>query len=98
VAPVAIPRAWRTIRSAVLVAAPTRSRTARVDDLGPGDFVKVDCGVCDHTALLSAEFLSRLGVGMDTRVLDLALRRLRCRGCGVGGRADVSIKWGKPAA
>ncbi len=24
---------------------------ARVEDLGPGDFVKVDCAACGHTAL-----------------------------------------------
>ncbi len=33
---------------------------ARIEDLGPGDFVKVDCGACDHTALLAPTFLLRL--------------------------------------
>ena len=32
---------------------------ARIEDLGPGDFLKVDCGACHHT-LLTAAFLSRL--------------------------------------
>jgi hypothetical protein len=26
---------------------------ARIEDLGPGDFVKVDCGACSHPALLT---------------------------------------------
>jgi hypothetical protein len=34
---------------------------ARIDDLGPGDFVKVDYAARSHTALLSTAFLSRLG-------------------------------------
>lgn len=68
---------------------------ARVGDLGPGDFVKVDCAACDHTALLSPEFLLRLGLDQHARVLDLK-ERVRCRGCGVRGRAVVSIKWAKP--
>jgi len=28
---------------------------ARLEDLGPGDFVKVDCAACRHTALLVRE-------------------------------------------
>jgi len=35
---------------------------ARIEDLGPGDFVKVDCGACGHTALLAPAFLSGLGL------------------------------------
>jgi hypothetical protein len=51
---------------------------ARIEDLGPRDFVKADCAACSHTALLSTAFLSRLGV------LDLK-DRMRCRGCGARG-------------
>lgn len=29
----------------------------RLDDLEPGDFVKVECWACNHVALLSSEFL-----------------------------------------
>jgi hypothetical protein len=35
---------------------------ARIEDLRPGDFVKIDCGACGHTALLAPAFLSRLGL------------------------------------
>jgi hypothetical protein len=28
---------------------------ARIEDLGPGDFVKVDCVACHHVALLTQE-------------------------------------------
>jgi ribosomal protein S27E len=67
---------------------------ARIEDLGPGDFVKVDCGACSHTALLAPGFLSRLGLSPRTKVLNLK-DRVRCRGCGARGRAVISIKWKK---
>jgi hypothetical protein len=35
---------------------------ARIDDLGPGEFVKVDCAACHHVALLTPEALLRLGL------------------------------------
>jgi len=54
---------------------------ARIEDLGPGDLVKIDCA-CSHTALLTAESLLRLGRGNREKVLDLK-DRVRCRRCGV---------------
>jgi hypothetical protein len=33
---------------------------ARIEDLGPGDFVKLDCAECEHTALLAWVILARL--------------------------------------
>ena len=69
--------------------------TARIEDLGRGDFVKVDCAACQHVALLAPEFLVRLGLSPQTKVLDLK-ERVRCRGCGKKGRAVVSIKWRRP--
>ena len=54
---------------------------ARIEDLGQGDFVKVDCAACRHVALLSPEFLLRLGLSPQTKVLDLK-ERVRCRRCG----------------
>jgi hypothetical protein len=69
---------------------------ARIEDLVPGDFVKVDC-TCGHTALLAPAFLSRLGLSPRDKVLDLQ-GRVRCRGCGARGRAVVSIKWARSAA
>jgi hypothetical protein len=65
---------------------------ARIEDLGPSDFVKIDCAACSHTALLKPAFLARLGLEPRRRVLDLK-DRVRCRGCGIRGRAVVSIKW-----
>jgi hypothetical protein len=67
---------------------------ARIEDLGPGDFVKLDCGACSHMALLAPAFLDRLGLGPRDKVLDLQ-GRVRCRGYGVKGRAVLSIKWAK---
>jgi hypothetical protein len=69
----------------------------RIEDLGPGDFVKLDCAACSHTAVLSTAFLSRLGLTPRHKVLDLE-DRARCRGCGARGRAVVSVKWAKSVA
>ncbi len=68
---------------------------ARIEDLGPGDFVKVDCAACHHVALLTPEALLRQGLTPAAKVLDLA-GRLRCRGCGRRGRA-VAAAHNKPA-
>jgi hypothetical protein len=65
---------------------------ARIEDLGRGDLVKVDCAACHHVALLTPDFLLRLGLSPAAKVLDLK-GRARCRGCGARGRAVVSIKW-----
>jgi hypothetical protein len=65
---------------------------ARIEDLGPSDFVKIDCAACSHTALLTPEFMAGLGLERRQKVLDLK-DRVRCRGCGVRGRAVVSVKW-----
>jgi hypothetical protein len=46
------------------------SDTARVSDLGPDDFVQVECG-CGHTELWTAAMLATAGVGPDQKVLDL---------------------------
>jgi ribosomal protein S27E len=64
----------------------------RIEDLGRGDFVKVDCAACRHVALLTPEALLRVGLSPAAKILDLK-DRLRCRGCGRKGRAVVSIKW-----
>jgi ribosomal protein S27E len=64
----------------------------RIEDLGRGDFVKVDCAACHHVALLTPEALLRVGLSPGTKVLDLK-GRLKCRGCGRKGRAVGSIKW-----
>jgi hypothetical protein len=65
---------------------------ARIEDLGLGDFVKVDCAACHHVALLTPEALVKAGLTPAAKVLDLK-GRFCCRGCGRKGRAVVSIKW-----
>jgi hypothetical protein len=47
---------------------------ARIDDLGQGDLVMVDCAACHHVALLTPEFLLRLGLSPQAKVLDLKER------------------------
>jgi len=69
----------------------------RIEDMGTGDFVKVDCAACDHTGLLSREYLFDLGLNHLDKVLDLQ-GRVRCRGCGIRGRAIIGVKWGKSVA
>ena len=65
---------------------------ARIEDLGSGDLVKVDCAACHHVALLTPEALMKAGLSRTAKVLDLK-GRLRCRRCGRKGRAVVSVKW-----
>ena len=62
------------------------------EDVGRGEFVKVDFAACHHVAVLTPEALLRIGLRPAAKVLDLK-GRLRCRGCGRKGRAVVSIKW-----
>ena len=64
---------------------------ARVSDLGPGDFVQVECA-CGHTEPLTAAMLMTAGVGPDEKVQDLG-SRMRCRECDEKGRAVISIRW-----
>jgi hypothetical protein len=70
---------------------------ARIEDLGIGDFVRVSCRICDHTALLTAAFLLRLGWPAHQNILELK-PNMQCRACGVRGRAIVGIRWGKSVA
>jgi hypothetical protein len=67
---------------------------ARIEDLGPGDFVKVECTACGHAELLASDQLRIKGQALPvyTPVLDLE-RRLRCRECDARGKAVVSVRW-----
>jgi hypothetical protein len=66
---------------------------ARIEDLGPDDFVKVECIACGHAELILAIGLLRgLRLAPYTLVLDLE-PRLRCRECDARGKAIVSINW-----
>ena len=42
---------------------------ARIEDLGRGDVVKVDCAACHHVALLTSAALLRLGLSPARRYL-----------------------------
>jgi len=68
---------------------------ARIEDLGPGDFVHAECAACGHDEVIPASALVQgLRLAPATRVLDLE-PRLRCReamregsrSCRLGGRA-----------
>ena len=66
---------------------------ARIEDLGPGGFVKFECAACGHDALIPpSSLLNGLRLPPYTPVLDLE-RRLRCRECDQRGKATVSIRW-----
>jgi hypothetical protein len=52
---------------------------ARIEDLGPSDFVKVECIACGHTELLAADMLlSGCPLPPFTGILDLE-PKWRCR-------------------
>jgi len=66
---------------------------ARIEDLGPGDLVKVECIACGHAELIPpSSLLHGLRLPPYTPVLDLE-PRLRCRECDARGKAVVSIRW-----
>jgi hypothetical protein len=70
---------------------------ARVSDLGPGDFVHVECAACGHDLLIpSSGLLQGLKLPPYKPVLDLE-RRFRCRECDARGKVVVSIKSGDQA-
>lgn len=66
---------------------------ARIEDLGRGDLVKVDCAACHHVALLTSEFFLRLGLSPTAKVLDLKTR-VRCRGAVQGGKPSCRLSGG----
>jgi len=66
---------------------------ARVSDLGPGDFVQVECA-CGRVEHLTAAMLTTGGVLPDSKVQDL-VTRMRCRECDEKGRAVIAIRWAR---
>jgi len=67
---------------------------ARIEDLGPGDCVRVQCIACGHDDLLRADQLRVKGLRLPPTTLVLDLEpRLRCRECDARGKAVVSIRW-----
>ena len=66
---------------------------ARIADLGPGDFVKVECAACGHDMLIPSIGLQQ-GLRLAPYTSVLALKgRFRCRGCDARGKVVVSIRW-----
>jgi hypothetical protein len=66
---------------------------ARIEDLGPGDFVRVECAACGHDVLIThTALLQGLRLQPYDRVLDLE-PRFRCRECDTRGKAVVSVRW-----
>jgi hypothetical protein len=68
-----------------------RALDARIENLGPRDFVQVECA-CGHIERLTAAMLLTAGVPPDSKVQDLR-NRMRCRECDEKDRAVVSIRW-----
>ena len=65
---------------------------ARVEDLGPGDFVVVQCA-CGHEALIHPAALTQsLRLAPYEKIVGLA-PRLRCRECDERGKVVVSVRW-----
>jgi hypothetical protein len=64
---------------------------ARIEDLGPGDLVRVECIACGHDILIPpSSLLHGLRLPPYTPVLDLE-PWLRCRKWDIRGKAVVSI-------
>ena len=66
---------------------------ARLEHLGPGDLVQVEC-VCGHVEMLTATMLASAGVQPYENIQGLRYK-LRCRECDAKGKAIVSIRWVK---
>ena len=66
----------------------------RVEDLGPGDFVKIECSACGLDLLIPPKgLLHGLRLPPSMPVLDLE-SRFRCRECDARGKVVVvSIRW-----
>ena len=66
---------------------------ARLEHLGPNDFVQVKCAACGHAEMIPpTSFLHGLRLPPYTAVLDLE-PKLRCRECDAKGKAVLSIRW-----
>jgi hypothetical protein len=57
---------------------------ARLQDVGPGDLVQLECA-CGHIVVLTPAMLKAAGVTPAEKVVDLE-SRLRCRECDARGR------------
>jgi hypothetical protein len=67
--------------------------SARIEDLGPGDFVRVQCVACGHDEIIPrVSLLVGLRLPPETLILDLE-PRFRCRDCDAKGKAVATVKW-----
>jgi len=55
-------------------AIPLSANLARIEHLGRGDFVKIDCAGCHPVAQLTTATLVKLGLRPAAKVLDLEMR------------------------
>jgi hypothetical protein len=69
-----------------------RLYAARIEDLGPGDYVPVECTECGHDIERRSAARRGLPLPPHTPILDLE-RWFRRRECDAKGKAVVSIKW-----
>jgi hypothetical protein len=69
---------------------------ARIGDLGPADYLKLECLGCKHKGVVSGE---RLRVELHTLPVTTLIRdlhrRFKCRECKAKGRVDISIDWAR---
>jgi hypothetical protein len=69
---------------------------ARIEDLGPGDLVWVECAACGHDVLIPPNaVLQGLRLAPPQHSVPDLKSRLRCRECDAKGKAVVSIRWEK---
>jgi hypothetical protein len=63
---------------------------ARIEDLGPGDSLKVECIGCGHAVLISSIGLQQVPPYKPVLASE---SRFRCRECDARGKVVVSIQW-----
>jgi hypothetical protein len=66
---------------------------ACIEDLGPDDFIRVECNACGHDEMIPKIGLTQ-GLRLPLQMLILGLEpRLRCRECDAKGKAVVTVRW-----
>ena len=92
--PLTIAAGERYLRTERQPAAPMRPLyDARIEDLGPGDFLRVECAACGHEEMIPRAGLV-IGLRLPASMRVLALEpRFRCRQCDQRGKVMLSIKW-----
>lgn len=66
----------------------------RVGNLGPDDYLKLECRVCRHTLAISGETLRLIPKAPPRHQLVRNLqRRLKCKGCNTKGNVSIFVAW-----